>query len=60
MAQKTAKATFHAAEGIWGSLLHLEGSFPDTEFWVAPSKHLAIRHQYHKLVDFGTEHFACI
>jgi hypothetical protein len=33
MARKTAERTLCAADGIWGSHPHLEGSFPDTLGW---------------------------
>jgi hypothetical protein len=33
LARKSAEPTLHAADGIWGILPYLEGSFPDTLGW---------------------------
>jgi hypothetical protein len=48
MARKTAEPKRPAADGIWGSPQHLEGSFPDTDPGAAPTENLGIRRQYHK------------
>jgi hypothetical protein len=52
--------TLHAADSIWGSPTHPEGSFPDTNSGVAPTQNLSIHHQYHKRVHLWAGHPAHI
>jgi hypothetical protein len=48
MAQKTVKPMLQAADCIWESPPHLEGSSPDTDPGTAPTENLVIHCQYHK------------
>jgi hypothetical protein len=49
-ARKTAESELHAADYIWGSLLHLKGNFHNTGPRAVPTENLVIRRQYHKQV----------
>jgi hypothetical protein len=52
MARKTSEPTFHAADGIWGSLPNPEKCFPNSDPEAAPTQNLGFRCRYH--TRFGT------